>query len=73
MLPHGTWGTCADVTGMLVFHEAPVLTASASLQARYELLLTPCDGSTNAPIEVDGSFKLQLRFALNEICPTRIQ
>jgi len=72
VLPHGTWGTCAGVTGMLVFLEAPELTASASLQARYEFLLTPCDASTNAPIEVDGSFKLQLRFTLNEICPTRI-
>jgi hypothetical protein len=69
--PHGTWGTCAGVTGTIIFVEAPDVIARANLQARYQFMLTPCDGTTNAPIAVYGAFKLQLRYALSELCPTR--
>jgi hypothetical protein len=69
--PRGTWGTCAGVSGTIIFVEAPELIARANLQARYQFTLTPCDGSTNAPIGVYGAFKLQLRYALSDVCPAR--
>jgi hypothetical protein len=71
--PRGIWGTCAGVTGTIIFFEAPELVANANLQARYQFTLPACDGSANAAMAVYGVFKLQLRYALSEVCPTRVR
>jgi hypothetical protein len=68
--PHGMWGSCGAASGQVVFLEAPGgLSKGQILQARYQLLLAACDGSTNAPIEVDGAFKLELRYDFASLCP----
>jgi hypothetical protein len=69
LTPNGVWGSCGSATGQLVFLEAPDLTMSANWQANFQLLLAPCDGTTNAPIEVDGEFDFALRFNLATACP----
>jgi hypothetical protein len=64
------WGSCGAASGEVVFLEAPgSLTKGQILQARYQLLLAACDGSTNAPIEVDGAFKVELRYDFASLCP----
>jgi hypothetical protein len=68
--PYGTWGTCGAASGTLIFLDPPGnLSKGQFLQARYQLLLAPCDDSKNSPIEVDGAFKVELRYDFASICP----
>jgi hypothetical protein len=69
--PSGVWGTCAAASGQIVFFEAPVLTAGSLFQARYQLNLTPCDGSDADPEFVVGTFKIRLSHSLAASCPDR--
>jgi hypothetical protein len=69
--PNGVWGTCAAASGQIVFFEAPVLSAGSLFQARYQLNLTPCDGSDADPQFVVGTFKIRLNYSLATICPSR--
>ena len=69
--PNGVWGTCSGASGQIVFLEAPVLTAGSLFQARYQLTLTPCDGSSAEPIFVVGTFKVPLSYSLARLCSTR--
>jgi hypothetical protein len=69
--PYGTWGSCGAASGQVIFLDAPgTLTKGSILQARYQLSLPACDGSANSLIEVDGAFKIQLRYDFATVCPT---
>jgi hypothetical protein len=68
--PYGTWGSCGAASGELIFLEAPgSLSKGQILHARYQFRLAPCDDSKNSPIEVDGAFKVELRYDFSNICP----
>ena len=69
--PNGVWGTCSGASGQVVFFEAPVLTAGSLFQARYQLELTPCDGSSAATQFVVGTFKVRLSYSIGSVCSTR--
>jgi hypothetical protein len=69
----GTWGTCDNVVGFISFSEPPELVAGANLQAFYQFTLTPCDSATRGTVDVVGTFKVQLRYALSEVCPNRVR
>jgi hypothetical protein len=70
--PNGTWGTCAGAAGQLIFLNEPKPSAGAILDARYDMILTPCDGSDQEPQVVVGSMRVILRFGLNRFCPDRM-
>jgi hypothetical protein len=69
--PTGTWGTCADATGQLIFLEPPTLTAGATLQARFELTLTDCTDAGQPSEDVSGAINLELRHDISEFCASR--
>lgn len=71
--PNGVWGTCNGASGTIVFFEAPELRAGSLFQARYQLELTPCDGSGAAPILVVGTFKIPLSYSIATVCSTRTE
>jgi hypothetical protein len=71
LTPNGTWGTCANASGQLIFLEAPDPAPGVIWQARYELTLTPCDGSMAAPQMVVGALKMVLHYGIDQFCPTR--
>jgi hypothetical protein len=69
--PNGVWGTCSGASGQIVFYEAPVPTAGSLFQARYQLELTPCDGTSAEPQFVVGTFKIRLSYSIASVCSTR--
>lgn len=71
--PNGVWGTCSGASGQIVFFEAPILTAGSLFQARYQLELSPCDGSASATQFVVGTFKMRLSYSIASVCRTRTE
>ncbi|MEY4576204.1 MAG: hypothetical protein RL701_907 [Pseudomonadota bacterium] len=71
--PAGTWGTCTSATGQVLFLNEPSVSATATLEARYNFSLTPCDGSDQAAQLLVGSFKLPLAYGLRRFCPDRTE
>jgi hypothetical protein len=69
--PTGTWGTCANASGQLIFLEAPMLTAGATVQLRFELTLTDCTDAGQASEDVSGAINLKLRHDISEFCVSR--
>jgi hypothetical protein len=69
LTPSGTWGTCEGASGTLIFYGEPTPMVGASMQARFALTLTPCDGSGAAPQIVEGAFNLVLVSSINKACP----
>jgi hypothetical protein len=71
LTPRGDWGTCTGSLTMLDFTSELGTDRGARLQGRFILDLTPCDGSTNERQMVQGSFNVQLRRGLDDVCPSR--
>ncbi|MFI5307921.1 MAG: hypothetical protein ACHQ53_11235 [Polyangiales bacterium] len=67
--PTGTWGTCNDASGTLDLLGDLATTAGTVFQGRFDLLLTACDGSTNLPQSVSGTFNVSLRRGVKDVCP----
>ena len=67
--PHGTWGSCDGALGQLIFLNEPVLEPGHYLQARYQLNLTPCPGTSGDMQFVEGSFNVLLRTSHLDACP----
>ncbi|HKU42870.1 MAG TPA: hypothetical protein VJR89_32145 [Polyangiales bacterium] len=67
--PAGVFGTCDGVSGQITFYEAPDVTRPMNWRARYDFMLSPCDGKSNAPIMVSGYFDVRLRRTLESVCP----
>jgi hypothetical protein len=65
---HGTWGTCEGAEGQIVFIEAPTPRAGNYVRARFQLSLSPCDGTTGDPYFLDGAFNLLMRTSATDVC-----
>jgi len=67
--PGGEWGNCGtDDMGLLELLEMPSLQANQVVEGRYQLILVPCDGRLNEPIDVVGSFRALTDHSLAETC-----
>jgi hypothetical protein len=69
--PAGEWGTCADAEGYLDLLGSLDLRRDTTLNARFLMSLTPCDGSDGPVQSVEGTFNAKLRRGLQEVCPGR--
>jgi hypothetical protein len=67
--PNGTWGTCNGASGTLDLLGELATKAGTVFQGRFDLLLTACDGSTNGPESVSGTFNASLRRGVKDVCP----
>lgn len=70
--PSGVWGTCAEVPptgGVTIRDERLGVGYGARFEALFQMTLSPCDVSANPAIQVEGSFDLQLRRSIDEVCP----
>jgi hypothetical protein len=68
--PEGEWGSCADATGMFdLTGEEPSTESGSTLQMRFSLDLTACDGSESALQTVSGTFQVMVRRDFRDVCP----
>jgi hypothetical protein len=68
--PAGVFGSCEGASGQISFYDAPDVSRSMNLRARYELMLTPCDDSKSNPTQlVSGYFDVRVRRSLPTVCP----
>jgi hypothetical protein len=70
LTPSGEWGSCAGATGMFdVVGDAPSSEARSTLQLRFSLDLTACDGSASPLQTVSGTFLVMVRRSFRDVCP----
>jgi hypothetical protein len=68
--PSGVWGNCVGPSGAIDL-VAPLGTDAFDwFQGSFRLQLSPCDGSDNGIQQLDGSFDIQIRRGLDDVCPT---
>jgi hypothetical protein len=69
--PAGSWGSCTGADGSFgVVAKDGDLDANdlANIQARFELTLTACDGMADGVQNVLGSFNIDMRRSLDDVC-----
>jgi hypothetical protein len=67
--PSGVWGNCDGPSGAIDL-VAPLGTDAFDwFQGEFRLQLSPCDGSDNGIQQLDGSFDIQIRRGLDDVCP----
>jgi len=67
--PVGEWGSCAGASGTFSVRGNLTTEARTSMQALFELELSPCDGSMLPNQTVRGTFNVSLYRARTEVCP----
>jgi hypothetical protein len=68
--PSGVWGNCDGPSGAIDL-VAPLGTDAFDwFQGEFRLQLSPCDGSDNGIQQIDGSFDIQIRRGLDDVCPS---
>lgn len=70
--PSGEWGNCADASGFLNLRgEPPDTNAFTQWRGTFQLDLTRCEGADPSTQRIIGTFNLQTRRALQDVCPNR--
>jgi hypothetical protein len=67
--PSGVWGNCDGPSGAIDLVEPIGTDAFDWFQGEFRLQLSPCDGSDNGIQQLDGSFDIQIRRGLDDVCP----
>lgn len=67
----GTWGGCAAASGQVVFPDVPDVSRTGQFRGRFLFTLTACEGGELAPIDVVGSFNVELERDRDDYCPPK--
>jgi hypothetical protein len=68
--PAGTWGSCTNASGEFGVSADDELDVDDldDIEARFQLVLTPCDGMAPGLQNVEGSLSVRMRRSLDDVC-----
>lgn len=69
--PEGTWGSCAGSNGTLSIRGMLDANKLREVQGMFQLELTPCDELAEGTQLINGTFNIEMKRSLEDVCPPR--